>query len=693
MKLNKVPFFLVFIVLLGILNQYLGSPVSLRGLDVTSGQLPIAYAQCSLEAGLPLLRDGYPPIEPVPIEQLSTKDRNLLLACALESGSYNFVKWALQHPKERLSIDSKYGRSWPVENVARWYNGRAAADTLALILEPNDSLWSVNGSQSLIVAMYEAATVEAAKYLATKYDYFLSEKNQQFFHKDDYPKYQGLTLAQYHAFSGRTSVAEYFASKGSRILVPGLNFRHWLFMNDKESKLVYDEKLDAFLAEQGVSRDEQNERGYTLLHLAVFHQNEKLAAFLLDHGANPNIADNSGETPLFESARKNQKKIMAMLIEHGGKLNLVNHKGQSLMHLAFSSKSWEAAESLLERNAPLDIRDTSGRTAVFACVSFGCPLMDRLALKRIDFNVIDNSKKSLLHVAAEYSATDKAMLQTLISNVMQINAKDIEGKTALHIAARDGSYSFALLLLGKGADADARDNLGNTPLHLANTSEAILALLESGANPDISNKSGERPVNGTLERTQMLFHSPAHINSKDFTLPRFFTGIRVGDSEKQSVVLNTPVLGTIGKVIHDEDDLMLTDMVEFISRGAALEYKIEKACVSGVVLYFGEEMMKISSLENFSSWQEINSASGNPNIYRASIKPDECDLPPVSQENLLNAVRRMQPASIQSWQIAAKSCLADKNPARCEIFVRPVIRVSVKDGQAWNEVGMLRIVD
>jgi hypothetical protein len=97
--------------------------------------------------GLPLKRNGSPPIETVPIETLSAKDRNTLLACTTASGSYNFVQWAVQYPpKELLSIDSKFNGKWPVELVARWRDGRAAADALRLILESNGSVWSVNST-------------------------------------------------------------------------------------------------------------------------------------------------------------------------------------------------------------------------------------------------------------------------------------------------------------------------------------------------------------------------------------------------------------------------------------------------------------------------------------------------------------------------------------------------------------------
>ena len=102
--------FVLVVGVAGFINHYFGSPLTFHGPDLKPGQIQIAYATWALENGLPLKRNGYPPIEAVPIEYLSTQNRNVLLGCALESGSYNFVRWALQNPKEMLSIESNHRR-------------------------------------------------------------------------------------------------------------------------------------------------------------------------------------------------------------------------------------------------------------------------------------------------------------------------------------------------------------------------------------------------------------------------------------------------------------------------------------------------------------------------------------------------------------------------------------------------------
>jgi ankyrin repeat protein len=48
-----------------------------------------------------------------------------------------------------------------------------------------------------------------------------------------------------------------------------------------------------------------------------------------------------------------------------------------------------------------------------------------------------------------------------------LDAKDGLGRTALHLAARNGHTAVAGQLLDKGGAIDAKDRAGSSPLHLA----------------------------------------------------------------------------------------------------------------------------------------------------------------------------------------------------------------------------------
>ncbi|GAA0162933.1 hypothetical protein LIER_18923 [Lithospermum erythrorhizon] len=72
---------------------------------------------------------------------------------------------------------------------------------------------------------------------------------------------------------------------------------------------------------------------------------------------------------------------------------------------------------------------------------------------------------SLLHLACEYS--DIGMLELLLQYGANINASDIRGQTPLHRCIHRGKPEFAKLLLSRGADPHVVDDEGKTPLELA----------------------------------------------------------------------------------------------------------------------------------------------------------------------------------------------------------------------------------
>ena len=94
----------------------------------------------------------------------------------------------------------------------------------------------------------------------------------------------------------------------------------------------------------------------------------------------------------------------------------------------------------------------------------------------------DDREKTPLHHAANHGHTD-VIERFLAHPEIEVDARDKWGWTSLHYAARLGRLTVAQRLLEAGADVNARNRKGHTPLKEAlrrEQSEAALLLREHG---------------------------------------------------------------------------------------------------------------------------------------------------------------------------------------------------------------------
>ncbi len=59
------------------------------------------------------------------------------------------------------------------------------------------------------------------------------------------------------------------------------------------------------------------------------------------------------------------------------------------------------------------------------------------------------------------------MVYTLLQRQARVDAKNVNGQTALHIACQNKQEDIARMLIDAGADANAWDIQGDAPIHLA----------------------------------------------------------------------------------------------------------------------------------------------------------------------------------------------------------------------------------
>jgi len=82
--------------------------------------------------------------------------------------------------------------------------------------------------------------------------------------------------------------------------------------------------------------------------------------------------------------------------------------------------------------------------------------------KKVTISSINSGGATLLHEACR-NKRSADVVKLLLSRGSEVNAKDNNGYTPLHIAALNGCYDIIKILIESGADKNAKDNDGNTP--------------------------------------------------------------------------------------------------------------------------------------------------------------------------------------------------------------------------------------
>lgn len=130
------------------------------------------------------------------------------------------------------------------------------------------------------------------------------------------------------------------------------------------------------------------------------------------------------------------------------------------------------------------------------------------AVTRDEANLTDSDGRTPLMHAVLADGADPRVVAVLLDRGTNVNAADSDQKwTALHFAAREGREELVRLLLAAGADVDAVDVFGDTPLWRAVMNAGtdpgtMTVLLRHGADPGRKNRAGISPLDLARESSQ-----------------------------------------------------------------------------------------------------------------------------------------------------------------------------------------------
>ncbi|XP_024018337.1 potassium channel KOR1 isoform X2 [Morus notabilis] len=143
------------------------------------------------------------------------------------------------------------------------------------------------------------------------------------------------------------------------------------------------------------------------------------------------------------------------LVEAGADLNKTDYDGRSALHVAASKGYGDITEFLIEGGIHINISDKFGNTPLLEAIKNGHDQVVSLLTDAGASLTIDDPGSFLCDAVAR---RDADLLIRILDKDINPNAKNYDHRTPLHIAASEGLYVIAELLLDAGASVYAKDS-------------------------------------------------------------------------------------------------------------------------------------------------------------------------------------------------------------------------------------------
>jgi ankyrin repeat protein len=199
-------------------------------------------------------------------------------------------------------------------------------------------------------------------------------------------------------------------------------------------------------------------------------------------------------TPLISAALNKNIQLCRLLISFNADVGMADDHVQTALSKAASAGSYHICKLLIDNKSPLDTQCILGMTALhYACQNNHMGVAKLLVDNGADISLCNARIETCLHVSAA-CASDASIASAIVHrNKSILEAKEQNGRTALHIAVINENERMCLGLLRECANVNAMDASGCSPLHYAvygGHSSICKLLVEFGGNPKQTNNSG-----------------------------------------------------------------------------------------------------------------------------------------------------------------------------------------------------------
>ncbi|OQE17250.1 hypothetical protein PENSTE_c021G01308 [Penicillium steckii] len=241
----------------------------------------------------------------------------------------------------------------------------------------------------------------------------------------------------------------------------------------------------------------------TPFSLAAASGNTATVRLLLQRGAELNSRDDFGRTPLLLAAQFGHTTVTQILLNMGASIESKDKKNVTALMYAAMNGHGDTINELLDAGATVNSRGghLEMTALMYAAADGHTNAVEVLLHKGAAIYVVDALNRTAITHAAING--NKDTITALKLGGCDINWRNQEGRTQLSVAAENfpakkNTGTVVKGLISAGAEIDARDNDGQTPLWWASgkldNSDTVQILLENGASPSAKSYSGQKPA-------------------------------------------------------------------------------------------------------------------------------------------------------------------------------------------------------
>lgn len=318
---------------------------------------------------------------------------------------------------------------------------------------------------------------------------------------------------------------------------------------------------------------------------------------------NASSIDSEGNTPLLV-ALKNDAPFdrIQYIADLDSNANARNRDGKSALFVAVEKNNRKAGELLLARNADIFAANTQNVSPLRKSLESQNG-SEQWLINSGTIQARDGSGNSVLHYAAEWHLPN-SMMNFLIAKGADANAVNGNGETPLFSAAKADNIGAIDLLVKNGASLSAKDNLGSSPLHAAVRWDSLTAaerLITLGLNIDCQNVGGKTPlaeaaVEGNITMAKLLLAHGANPNTYDQNGRTCLSdAIRGGQYEMVKLLLsakaNPQIQDLAGRTpCHEAATLGDKDIIVLLKRAGANPLARDKTGATPLSIAFEKDL-------------------------------------------------------------------------------------------------------